>query len=188
MAHLALDVVPPGGRNFGAPDVIFYRTLGLSPDQVWRPNPPRFLFRQRLERNAEPLGRGGAIREHGDVERRIVGQHGVQFDIMRAVWARHVEGGFHGGPGRGRETPAKRNVKDKIKVKINGIKRRQVGESVERFSATFFDGLNERDNLVDRCFIQDAAWLPEDERQILPKQNVSRKFQIIPKVDATVFS
>src|SRR6266566_9450332 len=56
-------VVPPGERNFGAPDVIFYRTLGLSPDQVWRPNPPRFLFRQRLERNAEPLGRGGAIRE-----------------------------------------------------------------------------------------------------------------------------
>src|SRR5881397_3329853 len=30
-------VVPPGGRNFGSPDVIFYRTLGLSPDQVWRP-------------------------------------------------------------------------------------------------------------------------------------------------------
>jgi len=107
---------------------------------------------------------------------------------MRAGRARHVEGGFHCGPRRGRETPAKRNVKDKIKVKINGIKRRQVGESVERFSATFFDGLNERDNLVDRCFIQDAAWLPEDERQLLPKQNVSGKFQIIPRVDATVFS
>src|SRR6266487_5848914 len=30
-------VVPPGGRNFGAPDVIFYRTLGLSRDQLWRP-------------------------------------------------------------------------------------------------------------------------------------------------------
>ncbi len=139
----------------------------------------RLLFRQRLEWNAEPLGRGGAIREQSNVERRIVGQNGVQFDIMGAVWARHVEGGFHGGPGRGRETPAKRNVKDKIKVKIKGIKRRQVGESVERFPATFFDGLNERDNLVDRCFIQDAAWLPEDEKQIPAKQNVSGKFQII---------
>ena len=107
---------------------------------------------------------------------------------MRAGQAHHVEGGFHCGPRRGRETPAKRNVKDKIKIKIYGIKRRQIGESVERFAATFFDGLNERDNLVDRCFIQDAAWLPEDERQILPKQNVSWKFQMIPKVDATVFS
>ncbi len=85
---------------------------------------------------------------------------------MRAGRARHVEGGFHCGPRRGRETPAERNVKDKIKVKINGIKRRQVGESVERFSATFFDGLNERDNLVDRCFIQDAAWLPSRQRPI----------------------
>jgi hypothetical protein len=28
-------------------------------------------------------------------------------------------------------------------------------------------------------FIQDAVWLPEDEKQILAKQNVSGKFQII---------
>jgi hypothetical protein len=83
---------------------------------------------------------------------------------MDAVRARHVEGGFHCGPGRGRETPAKRNVKNKVKIKINRIERRQVGESVERFSVTFFHALNERDNLVDRRFIQDAAWLPEDER------------------------
>jgi len=91
------------------------------------------------------------------VERRIIGQHGVQFDVMRAVRARYVEGGFHCGPGCGRETPAKRNVKDEVKIQINGVKRRQVVESVERFPATFFDGLSERDNLVDRCFIQDAA-------------------------------
>jgi hypothetical protein len=32
-------------------------------------NPPRLLFGQRLEWNAEPLGRGGAVREQGDVER-----------------------------------------------------------------------------------------------------------------------
>jgi hypothetical protein len=65
MADLAVyvDVVPSGGRNFGAPDVIFYRTLVLSRDQVWRANPPRLLFRQRLNQNAERLGRGGAIRE-----------------------------------------------------------------------------------------------------------------------------
>ena len=47
------------------------------------------------------------------------------------------------------ETPAKRNVKDEVKIQINDIKRRQVGESVQRFSVTFFDGLSERDNLVD---------------------------------------
>ena len=29
---------------------------------------------------------------------------------------------------------------------------------------------------------------PDDERQILPKQNVSGKFQIIPIIEATVFS
>ena len=74
----------------------------------------------------------------------------MQFDIMRAGRSRHIEGGFYCGPWRGRETPAKRNVKDKVKIKINGIKCRQVGESVERFAATFFDGLNELDNLVDR--------------------------------------
>src|SRR5204863_4090225 len=117
--------------------------------------------------------------EQGNVERGIIGQHGVQFGVMRAVRARYVEGGFHCGPGCGRETPAKRNVKDEVKIQINGVKRRQVVESVERFPATFFDGLSERDNLVDRCFIQDAAWLPEDEKQIPAKQNVSGKFQII---------
>ena len=80
----------------------------------------------------------------------IIGQHAVQFDIMCAGRSRHIKGGFHCGPGRGRETPAKRNVKDKVKIKINGIKCRQVGESVERFAVTFLDGLNELDNLVDR--------------------------------------
>ncbi len=69
---------------------------------------------------------------------------------MGAGRARHIEGGFHCGPGRGRETPAKRDVKNKVKIKINGIQCRQVGESVEPFSVTFFDGLNERDNFVDR--------------------------------------
>jgi hypothetical protein len=126
----------------------------LSRDQVWRPYPPRLLFGQRLERNAEPLGRGGAICEQGHVERRIVGQHSVKFDVMRASRARHIEGRFHYGPGRGRETPAKRNVENKVKIKINGIKCRQVGESVERFAVTFFDRLNERNNFVDRSFIQ----------------------------------
>lgn len=69
---------------------------------------------------------------------------------MGAVRARHIEGGFHCRPGRNGETPAKRDVKNKIKIKINRIERRQIGESVERFSVTFFDGLNERDNFVDR--------------------------------------
>src|SRR4030095_11790427 len=97
-----------------------------------------------------------------------------------AVRARHIEGGFHCGARRGRETPTKRNVKNKVKIKINRIERRQVGESVEWFSVTFFDGLNERDNLVDGRLIQDAARLPEDERQIFAEQNLSRKFQVIP--------
>jgi len=79
----------------------------------------------------------------------MVGQEGVKFRIMRRRWARHVEGGFHCAPGRGRETPAERNVKDKVKIKINRIKRRQVGESVERVTVSFFYGLNERDNFVD---------------------------------------
>jgi hypothetical protein len=69
---------------------------------------------------------------------------------MGAVRARHVEGGFHCGPGRGRETPAKRNVKNKVKIKINRIERRQVGESVERLAASFFDSLNELDHFVNR--------------------------------------
>src|SRR5205823_9952776 len=140
-------------------------------------NLPLLLFRQRLERNVEPLGRGNLVREQSDVERRIVGQHGVQFEIMSAVRARRIESGFHCRPGLRRQTSAKRNVKDKVKIKINGIKCRQVRESVERFSVTFFDSLNKRDNLVDRCFIQNTAWLPQDEREFLPKQNVSWKFQ-----------
>jgi hypothetical protein len=90
-------------------------------------------------------------------------------------------------PGRGGETPAKRNAENKVKIKINGIKRGQVAELIERFSVVFFEGLNERNNFVDRYFIQDAAWFPDDERQILPKQNVGGKFQIIPVLDATVF-
>jgi hypothetical protein len=69
---------------------------------------------------------------------------------MCAGRRRHIEGGFHCGPRRSRETPAKRNVKDKVKIKINDIKCRQVGESVDRFAVTFFDGLYELDNLVDR--------------------------------------
>ena len=137
------------------------------------------LCGQRLERNAKPLGRGGAIREQRDIERGIVGQHSVQFGIMRGGRARHVEGGFHCGPGRGRETPAKRSVKNKVKIKINRIEHRQVSESVERFSVTFFHGLNERHNFVDCCLIENATRLPKDKRQIFAEQNVSGKFQFI---------
>ena len=68
---------------------------------------------------------------------------------MCGVRARHVEGGFHCGPRRGRETPAKSNVKDKVKIKVNGIKRRQVGESVEGLAVSFFDGLNECDDFLN---------------------------------------
>lgn len=76
-----------------APDQLCYLCLLLL-------KPPRLSFGQRLNRNAEPLGGGGAIRKQGDVERRIVSQHGVQFGIMRGVRARDVEGGFHCGLGR----------------------------------------------------------------------------------------
>jgi hypothetical protein len=52
--------------------------------------------------------------------------------------------------GRCRETPDERHAKGKIKVQVDGIEGRQVGESVEWFAISFFNGLNERDNFVDR--------------------------------------
>ena len=65
MADLAVyvDVVPSGGRNFGAPDVIFYRTLVLSRGSSLEAKSSQALFRQRLNQNAQPLGCGSAIRE-----------------------------------------------------------------------------------------------------------------------------
>jgi len=74
----------------------------------------------------------------------------MQLDIVRASQPRHVEGGFHWGPGRGRETPAKRNVKYKVKIQINRIERRQVGKAVEPLLVSFFDSIDERDNFVNR--------------------------------------
>jgi hypothetical protein len=68
---------------------------------------------------------------------------------MRRDLARHVEGGFHCGLGRGRETPAERHAKDKVKVQVDGIERRQVVDPVEWFAISFFNGFNERDNCVD---------------------------------------
>ena len=64
--------------------------------------------------------------------------------------ARHVEGRFHCGFRRCRETPAERHVKDKIKVQVDGFEGRQIVEPVDRFATSFFNGLNERDNFVDR--------------------------------------
>ena len=80
----------------------------------------------------------------------MVGQKSMEFRIMRGVWARHVEGRFHWESGRGRETSAERHVKDKIKVQVDGLDLRQIGESVEWFAISFFNGLNELDNFVDR--------------------------------------
>jgi hypothetical protein len=40
---------------------------------------------------------------------------------MRGVGVGDVEGGFHCRLGRGRETPTERNVKDKLKIKINRV-------------------------------------------------------------------
>ena len=69
---------------------------------------------------------------------------------MHGIRARHVEGGFHGGPALGGETSAKRNVKDKVKIQINRIERRQVGKAVEPLLVSFFDSIDERDNFVNR--------------------------------------
>ena len=80
----------------------------------------------------------------------MVGQQGMEFRVMRRRWARHVEGRFHCRFRRGRETPAERNVKDKLKVQVDGIEFRQVGESVEWFAISFFNGVNELDHFVDR--------------------------------------
>ncbi len=78
--------------------------------------------------------------------------------------ARDIEGAFHGGLIFDRKTPAERDVKDKLEVQIDRIERRQVGEAIQRFSVTFFYGLNERDNFVDYLFIQNATWSPKDQR------------------------
>ena len=79
----------------------------------------------------------------------MVGQKPMEFRIMRRVRARHIKGRFHSGPGRGRETPAERHVKDKIKVQVDGVELRQIGKSVEWFAISFFNGFNELDDLVD---------------------------------------
>src|SRR3954454_13913024 len=102
----------------------------------------------------------------------------MQFDIMRSLLAHHVESRFHCGPRCSREAPAKRSVKYKLKVKINRIERRHVRESVQRFTISLFYGVNERDNVVDRGFIQNAARLPKDKRQIFAEENASRKLHI----------
>ena len=80
----------------------------------------------------------------------MVGQKSMEFRIVHGVWARHVEGRFHCRPGRGRKTPPKRDVKDKIKVQVDGIELRQVVEPVEWFAGSFFNALNELDHFVDR--------------------------------------
>ena len=50
------------------------RSRGATWITSWTSEP---LSEQRLERNAEPFRRRCAIGEEGDVEWRIVGQHGV---------------------------------------------------------------------------------------------------------------
>ena len=52
----------------------------------------RTLSEQRLERNAEPFRSRCAIGEERDIERRIVGQQGVQFGVVRGGLTRDVEG------------------------------------------------------------------------------------------------
>jgi hypothetical protein len=70
-------------------------------------------------------------------------------------------------------------VKNKIKVQVDGIEGGQVSEPVERLAISSFNSLDELDNFVDRCLVKHASGFPEDERQILPEQNVSGKFQLM---------
>ena len=121
------------------------------------------LSEQRLERNAEPFRRRCAIGEERDIERRIVGQQGVQFHIMSGGRARDVEGGFHGGLILHGKAPAEGNVKDKPEIQINCIEDRQICKAVDRLFVSFFDRLDKGNNLVDLLLIQDATRLPEEE-------------------------
>ena len=79
----------------------------------------------------------------------MVGQKPMEFRIMRRVRAGHIEGRFHCGSGRRRQAPAERHVKDKIKIQVDGIELRQIGEPVEWFAISFFNGLNELDDFVN---------------------------------------
>ena len=77
--------------------------------------------------------------------------------------ARHVEGRFHRGLiFRGKST-ADRYIKDKFEIEINGVEGRQVSKAIERLLVPTFNCFNERDDFVDRPFIQNPAGTPEDK-------------------------
>jgi hypothetical protein len=45
------------------------------------------------------------------------------------------------------------DVEDELEVQIDRIKRRQVGEAVERFAGSLFCGVDKRDDFVHECLV-----------------------------------
>jgi len=78
---------------------------------------------QRFNRNSEPFRSCCAIREQGHVERRIIGQHSVQFGVMSGGRTGDIEGGFDGRLRLGGEPPVQRDVKNELEIQVYRIKR-----------------------------------------------------------------
>ena len=89
-----------------------------------------------------------------------------------------IERGFHGRLERGREAPVERDLKDELEVQIHHVERRQIAEAVKRFVRSSFRRFDERDDLINESLIQSAAWLPKNERQLFPKQDMGREFHV----------
>src|SRR5258707_15478547 len=83
-----------------------------------------FFSSQRFNRNSEPFRSCRAIREQGHVERRIIGQHSVQFGVMRGGRTGDIEGRFDGRLWLGGEAPVKRDVKNELEIQFYRIKGR----------------------------------------------------------------
>lgn len=91
----------------------------------------------------------------------MIGQQGVEFDVMRRGRARNVEGGFDRRMRCIGETPVESDVKDELEVQIDRFERGQIGESMEGLAGSPFRRVDKRDDFVDERLVQSAPRLPE---------------------------
>jgi len=93
-------------------------------DSFWLSRRKNILHPQCFDWNAKPLRGGVAFREQGNMQWRMVSQHGVQFWVVGGVGTRDVERSLDRRMRLKGEAAVQRDVKDEPEIEIDRVERR----------------------------------------------------------------
>jgi hypothetical protein len=137
---------------------------------------PLALEHQCFNWNTEPFRGGFAFFEHLNVQWRVIGQDGVDFNQMGSFRMRNIKRGLYRFAPGIRKTPVKSDMKNIFESEVKRLNGREIAKTIEWLGGHGFFPEQIYQNLVYCSFIKDAARSPDEETGFFDKLDLDRWF------------